>query len=75
MIHTFSQEGLEFVPVLLVAFGEHEGLHTCSACGDDLLLDATDGQHLPGEGDLAGHGHVLSQRLAHTQREQGRHHA
>ncbi len=40
----------------------------------DLLLDAADGQHAAGEGDLAGHGDVVPRRAAGEGRDHGGRH-
>ena len=59
------------VDVALVFLREDHGSHAGSPGAEGFLVDAADGLHLAGEGDLAGDGDVLTERLLFNGREDG----
>ena len=59
------------VDVALVFLREDHGLHAGSPGAEGFFVDAADGLHLAGEGDLAGDGDVLTERLLFNGREDG----
>ena len=58
----------QLAQVLLVGLGENDAADACPPRGQHLLLDAADGQHQPGEGDLAGHGRPAERRELRVER-------
>ena len=61
------------VQVFLVPAGQDDGGDTGPHRAEDLLLDTADRHDLPAQGDLAGHGQVVSYRTAREQGGQHRH--
>ena len=68
LVHVVGEDELELladllgdVPqVLLVLLGQDDHARAGEVRGEDLGLEAADGQHAPAERDLAGHRHVLA---------------
>ena len=63
-----------FVDLLAVLPRQDDAGETAAVRGEHLLLDAADREHLPGEGDLAGHGQVAADRAPRQRGHQRRRH-
>ena len=60
--------------ILLVALRDQHGLHVHAMGGHQLLFEPADGQHPAAQGDLAGHGEVVTDRPSAEGRDQRRGH-
>src|SRR6185312_9318745 len=61
--------------VLLVLVGDQHRLDTATVSGQELLLQATDGQYLAAQGDLTRHGDIGAHRNLGQRRDERRAHA
>src|SRR5579871_2140284 len=60
--HLLPDIGRQLLQILLVLLRQENGPDAGPVRGQDLLLDAADGQHTASQGDLAGHGDLLANR-------------
>ncbi len=59
-VHLFSKINGKIGKVFLILIGKDDILDMVSEGSEGLLLQASDGKDPASQGDLAGHGHILS---------------